>query len=75
MNKKAIDFTFTTLIALGIVVFLVVVSALILTGNMKIFYKTNECIARKGYCTTNCEYAILYLDGCKEDEVCCYKPS
>ena len=75
MNKKAIDFTFSTLIYSILAIAIIAVLILIFTGNINLFTKNNECTARDGFCTEQCEYMTLFLKGCDKNEVCCVEPS
>ena len=74
MNKKAIQFSFYTILSLAIILFIVVILLLVFSGKVKLFVKGNECQSRGGFCTTLCEYATLHLKGCNDNEVCCLKP-
>lgn len=75
MNKKGIEITFSNLIYALLAIVILAVLILVFTGNINLFTKNNECRARGGDCTIECEYMTLPLKGCDENEVCCIKPS
>jgi hypothetical protein len=73
--KRGSQRMITVFITLAIL--LVVAAVLIFTfsGKLSIVSKSNECIAKGGYCTDDCTDAKLYLEGCEAPQVCCYSPS
>ena len=75
MNKASINFSFGTIIGFALLFLVMVVIILVLSGKMDLFVKSNECTQRGGYCTSDCDGIILYLDGCNEGQVCCMQPT
>jgi Tfp pilus assembly protein PilE len=74
MNKKATSLLIYTLIGFALVILIVAILLFITSGSFASFIKSNECTNRGGFCTTNCNGAILHLEGCKQEEVCCLNP-
>lgn len=75
MLKKGVEFTLTTLISVVLVLIIAAVLFFVLLKQTTIFVESNKCTAQGGFCTTNCDYAIVYVAGCEGSEVCCLKPS
>jgi len=75
MNKRGFELTFANLIKAILVIIILAVIILIFTGTINFFGKTNTCISRGGFCTSQCEYATIYVEGCTAPDVCCLQPS
>jgi hypothetical protein len=75
MNTKASSLIINAIIVIAALALLMIVTLFFIKNGYTLFTKSNECTAKEGFCTTHCEDVQLSLEGCKQNEVCCFKPA